>query len=176
MERDYAILSDIGEHGILDMRMIHERHWAEGTDVRACQKRMSILKEQGFVDEASLGVTRQAGSKNRAAQKTMAGSLPRAFVLTPSGAAVLLEHTGETARRVSRSEPSNVTLLHRLAVVACRLAFDAAAKSTGMARSEWIMEQDCSPNSRLDQPADKRHLLYERFSIGDGQEVCANGL
>lgn len=170
-ERDFAILADIGEHGILDTRMIHRRHWPTETDIRACQKRMATLKKQGLVDLASLTVTRKADVKKSVKKAPFGGSLPNAFVLTPSGAAVLLEHTGETARRISRSEPSAVMLLHRLAVVAGRLAFDEAATNAGLLRPKWILEQDCVPNPRLKQPAEERHLLYERFSVSDGDDI-----
>ncbi len=170
-ERDFTILRDIGEHGLLDTRMIHQRHWPEGTEIRSCQKRMAILKKEGLVCDAPLVVARQISSQSPNRSKKFGGSLPTAYGLTPKGAEVLLEETGEAAKRISRSDPAPVTLLHRLGVVAVRLAFDEGAKAAGLAAPQWILEQDTYSNARLDQPAEKRHLLYERFRSGENQDV-----
>ncbi len=170
-ERDFAILRDIGEHGLLDMRMIHQRHWPEGTDIRSCQKRMAILKNEKLVCDVPLVVARQTPSQSPDRSKKFGGSLPTAYGLTPKGADVLLEDTGEPAQRISRSDPAPATLLHRLGVVAVRLAFDAAAKTAGLVAPLWILEQDTYSNARLDQPAEKRHLLYERFRSGENQDA-----
>lgn len=170
-ERDFAILRDIGEHGLLDMRMIHQRHWPVGTDIRSCQKRMAILNKEGLVCDAPLVVARQISSQSRDRAKKIGGSLPTAYGLTPKGAEVLLEETGEPAKRISRSDPAPATLLHRLGVVAVRLAFDAGAKAAGLTAPQWILEQDTYANARLDQAAEKRHLLYERFRSGENQDA-----
>ncbi|HQX51778.1 MAG TPA: replication-relaxation family protein [Planctomycetaceae bacterium] len=161
-DRDFAILADLGELGIMTTRMIHKRHWSEGTGVRACQERLSLFRQEGLMAERRLAVTERQGTKIE--PHDLVGPNPTAFVLLPKGAEFLETHNGIVAKRVSRSEPSHATLLHRLFVVACRLAFDAGF---GSHAPRWIHEQDCVPGVGLAESAEQRHVLYERFRLED---------
>jgi hypothetical protein len=157
-DRDFAILADIGELGIVTTRMIHKRHWPEGSGMRACQDRLSLFRTEGLLGERRLAVTERQGAKIE--PHDLVGPNPTALVLLPKGAEFLETHNGVVPKRVSRSEPSQATLLHRLFVVACRLAFDAGF---GSRAPRWIHEQDCVPGVGLAESAENRHVLYERF-------------
>jgi|GEM_PF-2003768 len=158
--RDFAILADIGEYGILTTKMVHKRHWPDGTSLRACQVRLSVLRDDGFIGDVRLAVTKSQSKKVE--PYDLIGPNPTGFVLLPKGAEFLESHAGTVAKRVSQSKPAALTLLHRLNVVACRLSFDAGF---GQPTPRWIFEQDCVPGCGLAESAENRHILYERFRL-----------
>lgn len=171
--RDIAILTELGEYGILDTAVIHRRHWPADATIRACQQRLKILSDAGLIKRASLIVAYQAGktTAKKSGASLVGGSIPTAFWLTQHGADLLERETGHRPRRVSRSDPAAATLLHRIETVEARLAIDDASKNSGLRIPAWIMEQDTYPNVTLSDPLEKRHVLYERFTVGKDQHV-----
>ena len=164
--RDLAILTDLGEYGLLDTQMLQHRHWGKAETMRACQHRMRLLTQEALVKKANLIVAFDASSKSVNGQ---GGSIPTAYVLTPKGAEVLEKLTETSPRRVSRSSPAATTLLHRLEMVETRLVIDNACLSHKLTTPEWIMEYDTYPKVRLEDPIEKRHILYERFQTAEGE-------
>ncbi len=169
--RDVRILAELGEYGFLNSTALHARHWPAGSTSRACQQRLMLLSQDGYIKRVQLVVTHQATPKSRA---IVGGSIPSAFALTPAGAELLLELAGVQAKRVSKSEPAAATLLHRLEMVEARLTLDDACRHHGLALPEWIYEYDSLPGIKMNlaDPPEDRFILYERFQIGEHSPYC----
>jgi len=161
--RDVAICEDAGELGWVDTTTIHRRHWRAGTTIRAPQKRLKKLVEHGLLMKVSLLVS--DGSRK-------GGSIPTIYGLTPHGADVVEEVTGQRPRRVAYSTPHPFTLRHRLEMVEVRIALDEACRHQGLPQPTWIMEQDVKADVPRDAPPWKRMLLYETFNTAAVRITC----
>lgn len=169
--RDLLILSEVGEYGFLSSTTIQSRHWPDAKSIRACQQRLRLLTDDGLLKRVHLLVAHQGNGDVRG---VVGGSIPSAYALTPHGAEALYRTTGETARRVSKSDPAAATLLHRLEVVEARLAIDDACRAAKISPPEWIYEYDPIPGIKvkLGDPMEERFILYERFRIGEHEPYC----
>lgn len=131
--RDLAILETIGELGTADTEIVHQLHFPNDKTGRACQQRLKKIADEGLLKSKRVIVI-DSGMPG--------GSQPMLYFLTESGADLVERETGTRPRRVTRSDPHDFTLRHRLATVWARLEIDRAAGLAGIVAPEWIMEQD----------------------------------
>jgi hypothetical protein len=161
-ERDVQALAEIGEVGLLDTPLVHERHYANVT-LRRCQQRMREVEACGLTHAVHLNVWfGQRGG----------GPIPTIHCLTERGAAAVESITGQRPRRVMRSDPAPETWHHRLAVVRGRLAFDDGCRLAGLAMPEWFMEQDRRDDADPKEPPSRRRVLYHEFTVGKKRFTC----
>jgi hypothetical protein len=130
--RDLAILETVGEFGTADTEIIHRLYFSEKT-ISACQQRLRKIVGEGLLKPVRLIAVDSVKP---------GGSLPMLYFLTEAGAEIVESELGRRPRRVTRSDPKQLTLRHRMDTVRARLAIDSAAKLCGLAPPEWIMEQD----------------------------------
>ncbi len=156
--RDVTALALIGELGLLDTEMIHQRIFPSVTR-RRCQQRLQLYQAHGFTRTVILTVWFGDGDQGR---------IPAIHCLTDRGADAIHSFTGRRPARVLRSEPKPETFYHRLAIVKSRLAMDDACAAVGLSEPAWIMEQDRDPTA-TDQPPLKQRMLYHAF--GDGPKI-----
>lgn len=168
--RDIAILTDIGDHGMLDTEMIRTRHFPNDSTGRACERRLKLLCDAGFTKKVNLGVSKQK-PKRTATSKATWQRVPAMHFLLPAGAEVVEAQTGSLPKRITRSEPKPMTLLHRRLVVQVRLALDAACDREGIPRPEWILEQDARDGSGFGSPSE-RLVLYDTFQVNGRTVAC----
>ena len=130
--RDLAILETVGELGTADTEIIHRLFFPEKT-VSACQQRLRKIVGEGLLWPRRL-IAIDGDMRS--------GSLPMLYFLTNLGADLVEREIGTRPRRVTRSDPKQLTLRHRMDAVRARLAIDQAAEQAAIATLEWIMEQD----------------------------------
>lgn len=159
--RDIAMLSLLGDVGILDTELLHARCFAE-VSLRRCQQRLKQHTEQGLIRSQKLAVW----------YGDQSGRVPMLFTLTERGADVVAEVTGLRPFRVHRSEPKPETFHHRLAIVKTRLALDDGFRSLDLNPPQWIMEQDRRPDAKPDEPPSQQRLLYHPFPSGNVTITC----
>ncbi len=167
--RDLAIFSDLGRYGLLNTSMLQGKHWPS-VGLRACQQRLRVLVDAGLLKKANLIVAHQTAERGK--PSIAGGSIPTAYALTPHGAEVLEQSTGEKAKRVSRSDPAAMTLLHRLEVVQMMIELDESCRQKGLPLPEWIHEHDTLPNTKLGDAPEARFVLYERYATAQGEATC----
>ncbi len=167
-DNSIAMLADIGEHGVLDTKMVHRRHCAEHT-LRRTQQILADLADHGFTLTTTLTVTDVMQRNGRT--KRVTRRVPAIHALLPKGADAVERAWGERPRRVLHGEPAPETLLHRRAVVETRLAFDASCGAAGLAPPDWIHESDIRPNAPKEMPPNQRCRLHHVYEI-DGQRVA----
>lgn len=129
--RDLAILETVGELGTADTDIIYELHFPNDKTGRACQQRLKKISDEGLLKKLPMIAVDGHG-----------GSSPMLYFLTEMGAGLVDRETGRRPPRITRSEPKQVTLRHRMDTVRARLVIDAAAKLAGIPAPQWIMEQD----------------------------------
>ena len=152
--RDVAILTELGEFGLLDTDTIHERHFA-GVSLRRVQQRLQLYQVQGLTKTACLSVWFNSDQRR--------GRVPTIHCLTERGAEAVQEVTGQQPLRLLRGEPKPETLHHRLAIVKSRLAIDDACLKAGLLEPVWIMEQDRDPTA-TERPLLQQRHLYHAFA------------
>jgi hypothetical protein len=154
-------LALIGELGLLDTDMIHERFFA-GVSRRRCQQRLQLYQAHGFTRTVILTVWFGDGDQGR---------IPAVHCLAERGADAVYSLIGRRPARVLRSEPKPETFYHRLAVVKSRLAIDDACATAGLSEPAWIMEQDRNPAATDLLPFQQR-MLYHAFRDGPKTITC----
>jgi hypothetical protein len=162
-QRDLALLTELGEVGLMSAPMVAARHFGKCSDMasaeRSFRRRLKIFIELGYVRADRLPV---AGCT---------AGLLTICRLSAEGAEFLAELTGRSPRRAGASQGLNpVTVPHRLGVVATRLAFDDAHRALGFASPEWLLEYDLSPHAGPTFGNDRKFVLYESFR-GEGKRV-----
>ena len=150
--RDLAVLTSLGEHGLLDTDMIHARHFAS-VSRRRCLQRLAGYQQQGLTRTVHMNVWNGACSQKA----------PVVYLLSERGAEVLETHTGSRPKRVSRSDPKPETVHHRLQIIQTRLVFDDACSAMKLTPPLWIMEQDRDPAASDQLPPSQRRVLYHGF-------------
>lgn len=97
--RDFSILAELGEVGLLDTDTIWQRHFPLDQSGQACRRRLRLLADHGLTQTIHISVASTAGL----------GRLPILHRLSPEGAEYLFEETGikalrPPAARMSRSQ------------------------------------------------------------------------
>jgi len=161
-DRDVALLSELGQVGLLDTDLIHRRHFAAVTR-RRCQQRLQEIQKQGLTHSVALTVWYG---------KRGGGHVPTIHCLTERGADAIESIAGARPQRVLRSDPKPETLHHRLAVVQARLALDDGCRALGVAMPEWIMEQDRRDDAQPNDPPSRQRVLYHEFIAGGKKFTC----
>lgn len=159
--RDLACLTDLGELGLLNTEHAHSRHFPD-VSLRRCQQRLAEFASQGLTRTVPL-VVWHAGRRGR---------VPTVHCLTERGAAAVAAVTGVRPRRFSRSDPKPETLLHRLAMIEARLAFDDACRRLGLAQPAWLHEQDRHDESAEDECPSRQRVLYHEFPAREKPVTC----
>lgn len=157
--RDIAVLTELGEVGVLDLTTIAKRHFPLDLTRRACQRRMQLFGAHELVDPIPLMGT---------FAEARAGRLPTLFRLSRRGAEVLGTLTG-FKRRPARRNPRPETLLHRLGMAQVQLAVNDACALQRLSRPQWIQEYETNPRPDPKAPATERFILLERFPLADGR-------
>jgi hypothetical protein len=160
--RDEGVLIEIGEVGLLDTLLIHQRHM-RGVTLRRCQQRMREVEACGLTHAVHLRVW--FGWRG-------GGAVPTIHCLTERGASVVESLTGQRPKRVLHNDPAPETWHHRLAVVRGRLAFDDGCRSAGLTLPEWFMEQDRRDDADPNEPPSRRRVLYHEFNGGKKKFTC----
>ena len=165
--RDLAILKTIGELGTADTKIIHGLYFPNDNTGRSCQNRLKKLADAGLLRPIRLmavdgyGTSKDPGQT----QQLPGGSSSTVHFLTNAGGDLVERETGVLPPRVTRSEPKQLTLRHRIEVVRARLAIDAAAESNSIPAPEWIMEQDQARRSKAakGRSPNSDQILNDRF-------------
>lgn len=157
-DRRLSVLVALGEYGVLDIALC-ESLCFRGFSQEWARQNLARLAQAGLVRATALSVWRGNGG----------GRIPLLYSLTPAGAAIVRDQTGDYPRRVLRSDPSPETFWHRLQIVRVRAAFDRGAGEAGLAPPAWIFEQDLRPDARR-LPIHRRRQLYHEFPR-DGRVV-----
>jgi Replication-relaxation len=157
--RDLQLLNELGETGLLDTATIHRRHFPADRTGEACLRRLRLYAAHGLTEAiapaVSFGLPR-------------GGRLPAIHRLTPRGAAVLQEVTGEAPRRVLTSGPRPETLLHRLGCAKLQLLVRDACAVAGFPAPAWIAEYDAVPGVGPNVPLSERFILCQMYRGADG--------
>jgi len=140
--RDLQILETIGELGTADTTTIHGLYFPNDKTGRACQRRLKIISDAGLLKSVRLVAVDGYGLRGNSEDYKPSGSLSNLYFLTESGGDVVERETGIQPLRVTRSDPKQLTLRHRIETVRARLAIDRAAKLSNLPDVAWIMEQD----------------------------------
>jgi hypothetical protein len=161
----------IGELGCLDTWTIHRRLFPFYT-LRACQRRLRLATDAGYLRKAALAVCFNRQFAGSASSASRGGAVPVLHSITDRAADIVERETGMRPKRILRSEPAATTFLHRWQVVLLRLAFDDAAALSGLALADWIMEQDSWDAAPEGLPPNQRRLLYHRFDAAQAPLTC----
>lgn len=160
--RDVGMLGELGEVGVLDTELAHQRHFGE-VSLRRCQQRLRILHDQNLIRSIPISVWHgDVGG----------GCVPTIHGLTERGAEAVAAITGVLPARLLRSDPKPQTLFHRLAVVRTRLAMDDACRELGIAPPEWLMESDRRDDARPEDAPNRQRVLYHEFTGGGRKVTC----
>lgn len=153
--RDYSLLSELGEVGILDTPTIHRRHFPLDTTGEACLRRLRLYAGNGLILSTPHPLS---------AASTHGGRPQAVHRLTPFGAETVFARTGMLPPRVARADTLKPdTLQHRLGVAAIHLAVNDACAQHGLPKPQWILEQDTNPDASPGAPFTERFVLYELF-------------
>lgn len=161
----------LGELGCLDTWTIHRRLFPFQT-LRACQRRLRLGADGGYLRKAALAVCFQRQVAGGEPMANRGGAVPVLHSITDRAADLVERETGVRPKRVLRSEPAATTFLHRWQVVLLRLAFDDAAAMAGLLPPDWIMEQDPWHEAPEGLPPNQRRLLYHRFNTLSAPVTC----
>ena len=161
-QRDLAILTELGEVGILDGPTIAERHFSSTRTPRACQRRLSLYAAHGLVHSLPIAMTMDDGHRGR---------LPSLYRLSRRGAEVLNTVAGIHLQRPAKRDPRPETLLHRLGMAKVQLIVNDACALKQVQKPIWIQEYDTTPNPQPKTPAADRFVLYEKFPLADGRKA-----
>lgn len=164
-QRDLALLTELGELGLMSAPMLVARHFGTCSDLasaeRSFRRRLKIFVEQGYVRAERVPVTGHPAG------------LLTICRLSGEGAEFLAELTGHRPRRAGTTQELNpVTVPHRLGVVATRLAFDDAHRALKLPAPEWLFEYDLSPGVGPTASNDQKFILYESFREDGKRFVC----
>jgi Replication-relaxation len=159
--RDLAVLSSLGEHGLLDTDLIHERYFSM-VSRRRCLQRLASYQSLGITKAVHLQVWNGAASKKA----------PVIHLLSERGAEILESLTGTQPKRVSRSDPKPETIHHRLQIIRTKLIMDDACLKQGLTAPLWILEQDRNPAASDRLPPSQRRLLYHAFPAPPQPSTC----
>src|SRR5947209_3740847 len=107
LPRDLHVWQDLAACGFLDTDTIAQRHYPLDRSRRSVRRRLRRDRAHGYTRSLAPLVTYADDRKGR---------LPTIHCLTPAGAALLAELTGEFSPRVPRGDPAPESLLHRVGV------------------------------------------------------------
>ncbi len=148
--RDLALLAELGEVALLDTDTIHARHFPNDKSVRACRRRLRVLKAHDLIQTVHISVVRT----------DRVGRMPAIHRLTVEGADLVQAETGFRPPRTARSEPPKPnTLLHRLGMAKVLLAMNDACLLQGLPKPGWILEYDSYPNVPPNAKLIERYIL-----------------
>lgn len=164
-DKDIEILADIGRYGLFDSALCHGRHFPD-TSREWCRQKLARLVEAGLLHSVKLQVWYAEH------ERTQGGRIPAIYCLTPAGADVVVQRTGEYPSRVARSEPAPVTIFHRLQIVKVRLAIDSALVALGLPPAIWTTEQDLRSDAGDDEMPNRRRWLYHEVCTEQGVVTC----
>jgi Replication-relaxation len=157
--RDLRLLTELGETGLLDTATLRARHFPADRTGEACLRRLRLYAAHGLTEAiapaVSVGLPR-------------GGRLPAIHRLTPRGAAVLQQVTGEAPRRTLKSGPRPETLLHRLGCAKLQLLVSDACARAAFPAPQWIAEYDAVPGVGPSVPLSERFVLCQRYRMADG--------
>lgn len=163
-ERDRQMLAELGDVGLLDGATLHRRHFPADQSGEACGRRLRLLRKGGIIDvfqpAISFGPHRS-------------GRLPMVYRLTPTGANILQELSGERPSVIS-GNISALTLEHRLGVAKLRLLVGDACKREKIPPPEWIGEYDLRPTAPPLPSAklSERYLLCHQYTLEGETLTC----
>lgn len=153
--RDFSILAELGEVGLLDTDTIWDRHFPLDQTGQACRRRLRLFADHGLTQTIHIAM----------AYSGTPGRLPILHRLTPDGAEYLLDETGIKASRPGRSDvPKPATLFHRLGMVKVQLAVNDACELRHLFKPQWIQEYDIAPPLPNDTRLPQRFLLRREFA------------
>jgi len=175
--RDLSILETIGELGTADTKIIHSLYFPDDKTGRACQNRLKKLSDAGLLRPIRLMAVDGYNSTKQSdgTKESIGGSSCTVHFLTEDGGDIVERETGILPRRVTRSEPKQLTLRHRIEVVRARLAIDQASKQLGLPTVGWIMEQDnrVRTKAKKGRSPNEDQILNDRFFLESSGRTVA---
>ena len=165
-QRDVALLTEVGEMGLMAAPMLVTRHFQgfadEASALRSFRRRVKLYIEHDLLRVERIPVSRPNG-----------GTLLAVHRLTPLGADLVAEVTGTRPRRAGISPALNPVMLpHRLGIVNTRLVFDDAHQHLGLPCPHWLFEYDLQPEAEPTASNDTKFILYESFRQEGHRIVC----
>jgi hypothetical protein len=163
--RRLALLADIGELGLVDVQIAHQRHYSLATQERARQV-LALLAKAGLLGRVTIQAQVVRDGQHEG------GRLPNLYFLTEAGTELVARHTGSRPKRPMRRPPSPFTIAHRLEIVRTRIALDQAAAVARLPAPIWIYEGDLRGGDAGDLMPHERRILYHEFRTPRGKAVC----
>jgi len=160
-----ALLADVGELGLIDVDIAHQRHHPTATKEWTRQL-LVLLANGGLLGRVAIRVLLEQPGGN-------SGGRPAAiYFLTEAGADIVAQCTGSYPKRPLRKSPSGFTIAHRLQIVKTRIAIEQAAAAAQLAPPQWIGESDLREGAAGDLSPHERRVLYHEFRTPRGKAVC----
>lgn len=158
-QRDLQILSDLGRYGLLDGKVLADRHFGGGD--RVPRRRLARLVAENLLQRFSVSEYFYAN-----------GRQPYVYALAKRGAEVLLERSPESQPRVIDSVSAQF-VAHTLQVSQFLLRLEESAEAIGITTSQWCLEFDVTDSFRINPDPrtayQSRYILHETFAAPKGK-------
>ncbi|QDU42910.1 hypothetical protein Mal52_13790 [Symmachiella dynata] len=158
-------LQTLGEVELLDSDDFGSRFYPNDRTGQSYRRRLRLYTQHGLLQRIELPLV-STGRQGR---------LPNIYRLTPKGADLLEQETGQRPPRYARSDPprQSHTWLHRLGIAKIQLSFNDACAQAGLPKPDWLLEYDTLPEAKINGPMSERFVLCHQFPLANGKKLTA---